>query len=272
MTSENFLCEIENRILTITINRPDRLNAMTEAVSKELIGILDEADQDDNVKVIIITGNGKAFCAGADLETGTDSFAHREVPADEFRDWGGRLSLRIYEMKKPIIAAINGAAVGVGITMTLPMDIRIASDKAKIGFVFTRRGIVPEACSGWFLPRVVGISKAAEWTLTGRILSAQEALNGGLVSQVVSPEELLPTARSIANEIAENTSSISVALTRQLIWRMLGEDHPLESHKIESKLIQWTGTQKDAREGVSSFLEKRPADFTMKVRDRKSVV
>jgi enoyl-CoA hydratase/carnithine racemase len=263
--SEHFICTTENSILTIAINRPERLNALTEAAINEFIGILDQADQNDKVKAIIVTGTGRGFCAGADLEKGGDTFTDSETPESEYRDWGGRLTLRIYEMKKPIIAAINGPAVGVGITMTLPMDIRIASTNAKIGFVFTRRGIAPEACSGWFLPRVVGISKAAEWTLTGRILSPQEALSGGLVSQIVEPDELLPTAVSIAREIVENTSSISVALTRQLLWRMLGADHPIESHRIESKMIQWLGSQEDAREGVSSFLEKRLPQFKMKV-------
>ncbi|OLS36226.1 crotonase/enoyl-CoA hydratase family protein [Bacillus sp. MRMR6] len=263
--SENFICTTENNILTIAINRPERLNALTEVAINEFIGILDRADQKDEVKAIIVTGTGRGFCAGADLENGGDTFADSQTPESEYRDWGGRLTLRIYEMKKPLIAAINGPAVGVGITMTLPMDIRIASTKAKMGFVFTRRGIAPEACSGWFLPRVVGISKAAEWTLTGRILSVQEALSGGLISQVVEEDELLPTAISIAREIVENTSSISVALTRQLLWRMLGADHPMESHKIESKMIQWLGSQEDAKEGVSSFLEKRPPQFIMKV-------
>ncbi|MEW9050577.1 MAG: crotonase/enoyl-CoA hydratase family protein [Neobacillus sp.] len=263
--SEHFICTTENSILTIAINRPERLNALTEAAINEFIGILDQADQNDKVKAIIVTGTGRGFCAGADLEKGGDTFTDSETPESEYRDWGGRLTLRIYEMKKPIIAAINGPAVGVGITMTLPMDIRIASTNAKIGFVFTRRGIAPEACSGWFLPRVVGISKAAEWTLTGRILSSQEALSGGLVSQIVEPDELLPTAVSIAREIVENTSSISVALTRQLLWRMLGADHPIESHRIESKMIKWLGSQEDAREGVSSFLEKRLPQFKMKV-------
>jgi enoyl-CoA hydratase/carnithine racemase len=265
LMSENFICTIENNILTIAINRPERLNALTEAAINEFIGILDLADQNDGVKAIIVTGTGRGFCAGADLEKGGDTFADSQTPESEYRDWGGRLTLRIYEMKKPMIGAINGPAVGVGITMTLPMDIRIASTNAKVGFVFTRRGIAPEACSGWFLPRVVGISKAAEWTLTGRILSMQEALSGGLVSQVVEPDELLPTAVSIAREIVENTSSISVALTRQLLWRMLGADHPMESHLIESKMIQWLGSQGDAKEGVSSFLEKRAPQFKMKV-------
>jgi enoyl-CoA hydratase/carnithine racemase len=262
--TENFICSNEQQILTIIINRPDRLNALTESAINEFIGILDRADQEDEVKAIIVTGNGKAFCAGADLE-GEDPFANQEIPTDEFRDWGGRLALRIFEMKKPMIAAINGPAVGVGITMALPMDIRIASTNAKMGFVFTRRGIAPEACSGWFLPRVVGISKAVEWTLSGRVLSAQEAFDGGLVSQLVEPDELLDKAVSIAIEIIENTSTISIALTRQLMWRMLGAEHPYESHKIESKMIQWLGAQSDAKEGVLSFLEKRPPEFKMKV-------
>jgi len=251
--------------MTIVFNRPEQLNAFTETMVNEFITLLNQADLDDNVKVIIITGNGRAFCAGADLEKGTDTFADRKTPENEFRDWGGRLSLRLYDMNKPMIAAINGAAVGVGVTMTLPMDIRIATSNAKFGFVFTRRGIAPEACSGWFLPRIVGISKALEWTISGKIISAEEAIIGGLVNKVVSPLELLPTATAIAKEIVENASSVSVALTRQLMWKMLGVNHPMESHKIESKIIRYLGNQEDAKEGVASFLEKRPAQFSMKV-------
>jgi len=251
--------------MTIVFNRPEQLNAFTETMVNEFITLLNQADLDDNVKVIIITGNGRAFCAGADLEKGTYTFADRKTPENEFRDWGGRLSLRLYDMNKPMIAAINGAAVGVGVTMTLPMDIRIATSNAKFGFVFTRRGIAPEACSGWFLPRIVGISKALEWTISGKIISAEEAIIGGLVNKVVSPLELLPTATAIAKEIVENASSVSVALTRQLMWKMLGVNHPMESHKIESKIIRYLGNQEDAKEGVASFLEKRPAQFSMKV-------
>ncbi|MBD3109224.1 crotonase/enoyl-CoA hydratase family protein [Bacillus sp. AGMB 02131] len=261
----NFICKKENHILTIIFNRPESLNAFTEAMVNELIDILDRADLDDDIKAIIVTGNGRAFCAGADLGKGSDTFASDDNEEAEFRDWGGRLSLRIFEMNKPMIAAINGAAIGVGATMTLPMDIRIASSTSKFGFVFTRRGIAPEACSGWFLPRIVGISKALEWTMTGKIITAEEALISGLVNEVASPLDLMSTAKEIAKEIVENASSVSVALTRQLLWKMLGASHPLESHKIESKIIHYLGNQSDAKEGVASFLEKRPAQFSMKV-------
>jgi enoyl-CoA hydratase/carnithine racemase len=216
------------------------------------------------VRAIIFTGAGRGYCAGADLGRGGGTFDHSEDEEnDEGRDGGGILTLRLFECRKPVIAAINGPAVGVGITMTLAMDVRIASEKARMGFVFARRGIVPEACSSWFLPRVVGISQAMEWVATGRIFSAQEALEGRLVSQVVSPEELLPAARSIAAEIVENTSAVSVCLSRHLLWKMLGADHPMEAHKLDSKAIRWMGSSPDAYEGVSSFLEKRPPSFRM---------
>jgi len=258
-------CDVSDHIFTITLNRPERLNAFNNQMLEELLEALDRAEADDDVRVIIMTGAGKAFCAGSDLGIGDKTFEELETSLEDYRDTGGILSLRIFELKKPIIAAINGPAVGVGITMTLPMDIRIASNNTKIGFVFCRRGITPEACSGWFLPRLVGISKASEWVLTGRLFSAKEALAGGLVSQIVSPEELMTTARGIAAEIADNTSATSVALSRQLLWKMMGADHPLESHKIESKMIHWSGRQPDAHEGVASFLEKRHPNFTMKV-------
>ena len=257
-------CEVTEGIMTITLNRPERLNAFNDLMGEELLRAFDQADENDEVRAIIITGEGRAYCAGADLEKGGDTFQRDASPA-EHRDEGGILALRIFELKKPIIAAINGPAVGVGITMTLPMDIRIASTNAKMGFVFTRRGIVPEACSGWFLPRIVGISQAAEWVFTGRIFPVEEAHASRLVSRVVEPADLMPTARQLAKEIAENTSATSVALSRQLLWRMLGADHPIESHKVESKMIQWSGQQPDAHEGVQSFLEKRKANFTMKV-------
>lgn len=261
---ETLKTRIEDRVLIITLSRENRLNAFNEQMMNELIQVFDEADANDEVRAIIVTGEGKAFCAGADLGKGESTF-ETDVPDEEYRDGGGRVSLRIFDLKKPIIAAINGAAVGVGITMTLPMDVRIASTNARVGFVFSRRGITPEACSGWFLPRAVGISRAAELVYTGRILNAQEALEYGLVSRVVQPEELMDTAMALAKEIAENTSAISVALGRQLLWKMLGADHPMESHLIESKMIKWTGKQADVREGVSSFLEKRKPNFTMKV-------
>lgn len=264
MSYQTLKTEVKDRILTVTLSR-ENMNAFNKQMLSELIQVFDEADADDNVRAIIMTGEGKAYCAGADLEGGESTFENKETPEEVYRDGGGILSLRIFELKKPIIGAINGAAVGVGATMTLPMDIRIASSKAKMGFVFSRRGITPEACSGYFLPRVVGISKAVEWVFTGRVFSAQEALEAGLVSQVVEPEDLLPTARKLAAEIAENTSAISVTLGRQLMWKMLGANHPMESHLVESKMIQWTGQQADVREGINSFFEKRKPDFKMKV-------
>lgn len=261
---ETISCSLDEKVLTITLHRPERMNAFNEKMLKELLDVFNQADENDDVRVIILTGEGKAFCAGSDLQNGDKTFEDTEQLLEDYRDTGGQLSLRIYQLKKPIIAAINGSAVGVGITMTLPMDIRIASTNAKMGFVFCRRGITPEACSGWFLPRVVGISKASEWVLTGRLISAKEALDGGLVSQVVEPNELLETARKIALEIVEHTSAVSIALTRQLFWNMLGASHPNESHLLESKFIYWMGKQPDAREGINSFLEKRKANFQMK--------
>lgn len=262
---ETLKTEVKDRIMTITLSR-ENMNAFNRQMIKDLLHVFDEADADDNVRAIIMTGDGRAFCAGADLEAGESTFEGNWTEAEEeFRDGGGIVSLRIFDLKKPIIAAINGPAVGVGITMTLPMDIRIASSNAKIGFVFSRRGITPEACSGWFLPRVVGISKATEWVFTGRVFSAQEAFENKLVSKVVEPEELLPAARALALEIAENTSAMSVTLGRQLLWKMLGADHPIESHRVESKMIQWTGRQADVREGINAFFAKRKPNFSMKV-------
>ncbi len=266
MTYETLLTDLEAGIFTITLNRPDRLNALTGTMLTELLDVLDEVDRNDEIRVVIVTGAGRGFCAGADLGEGSGTFDHSgQEAASEHRDGGGLASLRIFESRKPIIAAINGAAVGVGATMTLPMDIRIASEKAKFGFVFSRRGIVPEACSSWFLPRVVGISRAMEWVATGRVFLAEEALAGGLVSRVVPPDELIPTARALAAEIAENTSAVSVALARQMMWRMLGADHPMEAHKLDSRAIFAMGQSPDGHEGVQSFLEKRPAVFPMKV-------
>lgn len=266
MSFEHIKYEVADRILTITLNRPDKLNAFTPLMREELVEAFDRADEDDDVRAIIVTGEGRGFCAGADLSTGADTFDREggKSGIEEHRDSGGLLTLRIFESKKPVIAAINGPAVGIGVTMTLPMDIRIASEKAKIGFVFARRGITPEAASAWFLPRIVGIGQALEWTMTGRVFSAQEALAGGLVSRVVPPEELIPVATEIAREIADNTSAVSIALTRQMMWKMLGADHPMEAHKIDSKCVYYMGKSPDSMEGVMSFLEKRPAKFTMK--------
>jgi len=220
------------------------------------------------VRAVIVTGAGRAFCAGADLSGGTRTF-DRSTPAgtvgdSEHRDGGGLVSLRIYDMKKPVIAAINGPAVGFGATMTLPMDIRIASSSARMGFVFSRRGVVPEACSTWFLPRLVGMQRAAEWVYTGRVFGAEEALAGGLVSRVVPPEALMETALALAREIADNTSAISVALARQMMWKLLGADHPIEGHRLDSRGMAWTGRSADAREGIAAFLEKRPPRFPLK--------
>jgi enoyl-CoA hydratase/carnithine racemase len=268
MNYESITYEVAERVLTITLNRPEKLNAFTAQMGQELLDAFEHADADDDVRVVIVTGAGRGFCAGADLSTGGDTFnATAQGYADTVethRDGGGLVSLRIFESKKPVIAAINGPAVGVGITMTLPMDIRIASTAARMGFVFARRGIVPEACSSWFLPRVVGISKAAEWVYSGRVFSAEEALDARLVSTLVPPDQLLPTANALAREIADNTSAVSVTLSRQLMWRMLGADHPMEAHKIDSQCIFWMGRSPDAYEGVSSFLQKRPAHYVMK--------
>jgi enoyl-CoA hydratase/carnithine racemase len=265
MAYRTLLTDLDRGILTVRLNRPERLNAFSPEMLRELLHLLDEIDRNDDVRVVIATGEGRAFCAGADLGGGAGTFDRsREEESSAHRDGGGLAALRIFECRKPIIAAINGPAVGVGITMTLPMDVRIASDRARFGFVFARRGIVPEACSSWFLPRVVGISQAMEWVATGRVFPAEEALAGRLVSRVVPHDELLPTARALAAEIAENTSAVSVALARQMLWKMLGADHPMEAHRVDSQAIYAMGRSPDGYEGVQSFLEKRPARFTMK--------
>ena len=259
--------ELADRVLTITLNRPDRLNAWTPTMQGELIEAFDAADADDDVRAIVVTGAGRAFCAGADLERGGSTFDWRERQEEVPRDGGGRFVLRVFESTKPVIAAINGPAVGVGITMTLPMDVRLAAEGAKIGFVFTRRGIVPEACSSWFLPRVVGISRAMEWVATGRVFSAEEALEGGLVRSLHPAGELLDAARELAREIADNTAPVSVALARRMMWTMLGASHPMEAHRADSRGMFARGQSADAREGIASFLEKRPADFPDRVSD-----
>src|SRR5499427_2416976 len=246
MAFEQIRYEVAEGIATITLNRPEKLNAVTSALIQELIAAFESADGDDAVRVVIVTGAGRAFCAGADLSAGTQTFdgARRGRPqADgEHRDGGGLVALRIYDLKKPVIAAINGPAVGFGITMTLPMDIRIASSAARMGFVFARRGVVPEACSTWLLPRLVGMQRAAEWVYTGRVFDAAEALAG---------------------EIADHTSGVSVALARQMMWKLLGADHPMEGHRLDSRGMDWTGRSADAREGIASFLEKRPPRFPL---------
>ena len=266
MDYQQILYATDNGILTLTLNRPDKLNAFTHTMLRELIDAFERADADDEVRVVIVTGAGRGFCAGADLSAGGGSFNHAaERSAETHRDGGGLLTLRIYESRKPVIAAINGAAVGVGATMTLPMDIRLASSEARFGFVFARRGIVPEACSSWFLPRLVGISQALEWSYSGRVFPAAEALQGGLIKEVLAPADLLARARAIASEIVENTSAISVTLIRHMMWRMLSEDHPMAAHRIDSRGIYALGQTADAKEGVSSFLEKRAPRFSGKV-------
>jgi enoyl-CoA hydratase/carnithine racemase len=260
--------DADGGILTLTLCRPEKLNAFTREMLSEMLDAFDRADADDEIRAIIVTGEGRAFCAGADLSSGGNTFnadgrADRESGLHP--DGGGVLTLRIFDLKKPIIAAINGPAVGVGVTMTLPMDIRLAADVAKFGFVFARRGIVPEACSSYFLPRVVGINQALEWCYSGRVFPAKEAFEQGLVRSLHDKDALLPAAREIAREIADNTSAISVTLIRQMMWRMLGADHPMEAHRIDSRGVYFTGRSADAREGVESFLEKRPARFPGRV-------
>tara|TARA_B100001029_G_scaffold97511_1_gene80129 strand:- start:937 stop:1836 length:900 start_codon:yes stop_codon:yes gene_type:complete len=275
MNYETIKYEVNDKILTITLNRPDRLNAFTGQMMNDLISAFDSASKDDEIRVVIVTGEGRGFCAGADLGAGEATFNRDENPRakksdDEenlewLRDGGGRTTLAIYDCSKPIIAAINGPAVGVGVTMTLPMDIRLASEEAKFGFVFARRGLVPEAASSWFLPRIVGISKSLEWTFSGKVFNAEEALEGGLIRSIHSKDSLLDEAKSIAKEIIENTSPVSVSMTRQMLWKMLGADHPMEAHKIDSRAIYELGKGDDTKEGVNSFLEKRAPDFPSKV-------
>jgi enoyl-CoA hydratase/carnithine racemase len=266
MTPQTLRCELEDGVLTVTLNRPDRLNALNAQMALELLDVIDTIDRDDAIRVAIVTGEGRGFCAGADLGDGGGTFDNSEHESqEEHRDGGGLVTLRLFDCLKPVIAAINGPAVGVGATMTLAMDVRIASDKARFGFVFARRGIVPEACSSWFLTRAVGISRAMEWVATGRVFEAAEALDGRLVSRVVPHAELLPQARALAREIADNTSAVSVALSRQMLWKMLGADHPMQAHRLDSRGIYAMGRSPDGYEGVKSFLEKRPAKFGMKV-------
>jgi enoyl-CoA hydratase/carnithine racemase len=278
---ETILAEASDGILTITLNRPDRMNAFTGQMMKDLIAAFDMADADDAVRAVIVMGSGdRAFCAGADLGSGESTFDYTkrlerlehgspiqpdgsiDFSHESVRDSGGRLSLRIFNCKKPVIGAINGAAVGIGVTMQLPMDIRLASETARFGFVFARRGIVPEAASSWFLPRLVGISQALEWCYSGRVFGAEEALRGGLVRSIHAPADLIPAARALAKELTTDSAPVSISLTRQMMWRMLGASHPMEAHKMDSRAIWVRGQGGDAKEGVTSFLEKRPANYT----------
>ncbi|MEK9818496.1 MAG: crotonase/enoyl-CoA hydratase family protein [Pseudomonadales bacterium] len=267
MNFEQILYEKDGPILTITLNRPDKLNAFTGQMMQELIDAMDAADADDEVRAIIFTGAGRGFCAGADLSSGKDTFNNDAPgrPSGLQRDGGGLLTLRLFESKKPLISACNGPAVGVGATMQCAMDIRLASEKARYGFVFSRRAIVPEACSSWFLPRIVGIQTALEWTFSGRVFEADEALNRGFVRSVHAEEDLLPAAKALALEFSEMTSAVSVTLIRHMLWKMLGADHPMEAHKIDSRGVYHRGRSADAFEGVESFLQKRAPVFPGKV-------
>ncbi len=267
MNFEQILYEKDGPILTITLNRPDKLNAFTGQMMQELIDAMDAADADDEVRAIIFTGAGRGFCAGADLSSGKDTFNNDAPgrPSGLQRDGGGLLTLRLFESKKPLISACNGPAVGVGATMQCAMDIRLASEKARYGFVFSRRAIVPEACSSWFLPRIVGIQTALEWTFSGRVFEADEALNRGFVRSVHAEEDLLPAAKALALEFSEMTSAVSVTLIRHMLWKMLGANHPMEAHKIDSRGVYHRGRSADAFEGVESFLQKRAPVFPGKV-------
>ncbi|WP_375383108.1 crotonase/enoyl-CoA hydratase family protein [uncultured Sphingomonas sp.] len=267
MDYNTILFDVADGVGTITLNRRDKLNSFTIRMMDEMLDVIDRIDADDDVRSVIVTGAGRAFCAGADLSEGAKSFAidgdadTLDYATDAARDGGGRVTLRLFGCLKPLIAAINGPAVGVGATMTLPMDVRIASETARIGFVFARRGIVPEAASSWFLPRVVGISQALEWCYGGGVFDAAEALSGGLVRSVHAPDELLPAARALARKFADGTAPVSVALIRQMMWRGLGMSHPMEAHRVDSRGIVSRGRSADVAEGVTSFLAKRPAVF-----------
>ncbi len=279
MTYNTISYDVEGRVATLTLNRPDKLNAFTGEMMDEVVDAFDSIDADDNVRAVIVTGAGRAFCAGADLSAGATSFAFNQDQPDGpvrpdgsfnysspgARDGGGVTTLRIFKCLKPVIGAINGPAVGIGATMTLPMDIRLASTEARLGFVFSRRGLVPEACSAYFLPRVVGVSQALEWCYSGRVFPAQEALAGGLVRSLHAPEDLLPAARAIAEEIAENTSPVAVALIRQMMWQGLGYTHPMDAHRVDSRGIFNRGRSRDVAEGVTAFLEKRRPSFPDRV-------
>lgn len=265
MNYEQILYDVEDNILTLTMNRPEKLNAFTGQMLNEMVDALDRADADDDIKAIIFTGAGRGFCAGADLSAGDRTFDHSDDGARIRPDGGGILTLRIFECLKPVIAACNGPSVGVGTTMQCAMDIRLASESAKYGFVFAKRGIVPEACSSWFLPRIVGINQALEWCYSGRVFNATEALEKRFVRSVHKPDELLKVARDLAHEFAEQTSSVSIAMIRQMMWKMLTADHPMEAHKVDTRGVYYTGRSADAREGVQSFLEKRAPEFPDKV-------
>jgi enoyl-CoA hydratase/carnithine racemase len=272
---ETLILDVADGIATMTLNRPEKLNAFNTRMMQDMIAAFDETDANDDVRAVIVTGAGRAFCAGADLSAGAETFnydsrggadqAARAGVGGVNRDGGGLLTLRIFESLKPVISACNGPAVGIGVTMQCAMDIRLASENARYGFVFARRGLNPEAASSWFLPHLVGVQTALEWCYTGRIFPAAEAHEKGFVRSIHAPDDLLPAAKAIAREIADNTAPVSVAITRQLIWRMAGAAHPMQAHQADSRGIQARGKSGDAREGVTSFLEKRPPNYPDKV-------
>lgn len=262
-------CQTSDHIFTLTLNRPEKLNAFNSIMCKEIVDALVRADKDDDIKVIIVTGAGRAFCSGLDLSPESKNTAWRidastTQDIETNRDPAGVITMTIYDMITPVIAAINGPAIGVGITMTLPMDIRLASENAVIGFPFTRRGLTNEGASSWFLPRLVGMGKATEWIITGRMILAGEALSHGLVNELVAPDDLMSRAIAIAREIVQKTSAVSVALCRQLLWKMHSAEHPMDVHKIDSRTLLWSFDQEDIQEGINAFLEKRPPHFPMK--------
>ena len=263
--------DIDDGIATITLDRADKMNAFTERMRLEILDALDRTDADDDVRAVIFTGAGRAYCAGADLSSGEDTFSRGGSPVIGTngvpRDGGGTVALRIFESLKPVIGAINGAAVGVGVTMTLPMDVRLASTSARFGFVFARRGIVPEAASSWFLPRLVGISRAMEWAASGEVFGAEEALAGGLVRSLHEPDDLLLAARELAQRMTAHSAPVSVAATRKMMWRMLGADHPMAAHRVDSRAIATRGRSADVREGIASFFDRRDPQFTDRVSD-----
>lgn len=265
---QTLLYAVDDGVATLTLNRPDKLNAFTTQMRDELVAAFDLTDADDAVRAVVVTGAGRAFCAGADLSGGGSTFDHaqRQDPrreaarsGDVYRDGGGQVTLRLFRSLKPVIGAINGVAVGIGATMQLPMDVRLASTEARFGFVFARRGITPEAASSWFLPRLVGMQTALEWCIGGRVFDAPEALARGLVRSLHEPAALLPAAQALAREMTRHSAPVSVALTRQMLWRMAGAEHPMVAHRLDSRAIQSRGRSQDVREGVGAFLEKREA-------------
>ncbi|KAA1380102.1 enoyl-CoA hydratase-related protein [Aeromicrobium fastidiosum] len=265
MTYETLVLTVADRIATIELNRPEHLNSITSQMVDELVAVFAQTNDDPDVRVVVVTGRGKAYCAGADLSGGSGSLDAEErgwaEEIDEFRDGGGLITLNIFASTKPVIAAVNGVAAGLGATMLLPMDFIMAAESARFGFVFAKRGIVPEACSTWFLPKKVGLSKAAEWFYTGRMVSSAEALDAGLVRSVHPDDELLPAAYALAREIVDNTSPVAVGMIRQMLWRFASSDHPMDAHRVDSRLNYELGTTPDVVEGITSFLEKRPPRF-----------